>query len=91
VAAGRAASGAAAAGPDPSDKQVKRALKRARSQGADDALRDDIAMRKAVDLVVEHTEAIPVEQAKAREKLWTPGKEEREASEAAGEIWTPGG
>jgi trigger factor len=86
----RAAVGAAGGdGPGPSDKQVKRALKRARSQGADDALRDDIAMRKAVDLVVENAKAIPVEQAKARDKLWTPGKEEAEQA-PAGKLWTPG-
>ena len=77
-----------AAGPDASDKQLKRALKRARSQGADDALREDIAMRKAVDLLVESAKSIPVEQAAAREKLWTPDKEEKE--EGAGQIWTPG-
>jgi trigger factor len=76
----------AAAGPDASEKQVKRAIKRARSQGADEALREDIAMRKAVDLVVENATPISVEQAQAREKLWTPGREK----EPAGEIWTPG-
>ena len=48
-----------AAGPDASDKQLKRALKRARSQGADEALREDIAMRKAVDLLVESAKPIP--------------------------------
>jgi trigger factor len=65
--------------PDASDKQLKRALKRARSQGADEALREDIAMRKAVDLVVENAKPISAEQATdaaeraaAREKLWTP-------------------
>jgi trigger factor len=78
----------AAAPPDASEKQLKRALKRARSQGADDALREDIAMRKAVDLVVEHAKPIPVEQAAAREALWTPEKEESGAR--SGEIWTPG-
>jgi trigger factor len=69
----------ASAPPDASDKQLKRALKRARSQGADEALREDIAMRKAVDLVVENAKPISVEQATdaaeraaAREKLWTP-------------------
>ncbi len=77
----------AAAGPDASEKQVKRALKRARSQGADEALKEDIAMRKAVDLLVEHAKPIPAEQAAAREKLWTP---EREREQAAGRIWTPG-
>ena len=78
----------AAAPPDASEKQLKRALKRARSQGADDALREDIAIRKAVDLVVEHAKAIPLEQAAAREALWTPEKEESGAR--SGEIWTPG-
>ena len=77
-----------AAGPDASDKQVKRALKRARQQGADEALREDIAMRKAVDLLVESAKPIPVEQAAAREKLWTPEKEGDE--KGSGEIWTPG-
>src|SRR5918992_1354037 len=76
-----------AAGPDATDKQVKRALKRARSQGADEALREDIAMRKAVDLLVEHAKPIPAEQAAAREKLWTP---EKEQERGAGQIWTPG-
>jgi trigger factor len=69
----------ASAPPDASDKQLKRAMKRARSQGADEALREDIAMRKAVDLVVENAKPISAEQAvdaaeraAAREKLWTP-------------------
>ena len=76
-----------AAGPDATDRQVKRALKRARSQGADEALREDIAMRKAVDLLVEHARPIPAEQAEARERLWTP---EKEREPGAAQIWTPG-
>jgi trigger factor len=77
-----------AAGPDATDKQVKRALKRARQQGAEEALREDIAMRKAVDLLVETATPIPAEQAAAREKLWTPEKEQ--AEKGSGQIWTPG-
>ncbi len=77
----------AAAGPQATEKQVKRAIKRARSQGADDALREDIAMRKAVDLVVERAKPIPLATAEARDKLWTP---EKEAEKGSGEIWTPG-
>jgi len=77
-----------AAGPEASDKQLKRALKRARAQGAEEALREDIAMRKAVDLLVESATPIPAEQAAAREKLWTPEKEREE--QGAGQIWTPG-
>jgi hypothetical protein len=38
---------------------------------------------------VDNAKAIPVDQAKAREKLWTPDKDEKEAA-AAGQIWTPG-
>jgi trigger factor len=78
----------AAAGPDASEKQLKRALKRARAQGAEEALREDIAMRKAVDLLVESAKPIPADQAAAREKLWTPEKEKDEGG--TGQIWTPG-
>jgi trigger factor len=73
----------------PSEKQLERQLKRLKSQGMDEALRDDIAMRKAVDVIVDSAESIPVEQAKAREKLWTPDKDEKEEA-GAGQIWTPG-
>jgi trigger factor len=76
-------------GREPSEKQLARSLKRLKAQGADEALREDIAMRKAVDLIVDNAKAIPVDQAKAREKLWTPDKEEKEAA-GAGQIWTPG-
>ena len=64
----------AAAPPDASDKQLKRALKRARSQGADEALREDIAMRKAVDLVVESAKPIP----RRRERARSSGRPRRE-------------
>jgi trigger factor len=78
-------------GKEPSDKSLQRTLKRLRSQGAEDALREDIAMRKAVDLIVDSAKPIPVEQAKARDKLWTPGKESGGEEAAAGGIWTPEG
>jgi trigger factor len=83
----RQAARSAEGGREPSDKSLQRTLKRLRSQGAEEALREDIAMRKAVDVVVEHAKPIPVEQAKAREKLWTP---EKEQDQRAGQIWTPG-
>jgi trigger factor len=73
--------------PAPSDKELEKGLERARSQGRDDALREDIAMRKAVDLLVDSAKPIPVEQAAARDKLWTP---EKEGAERAEQIWTPG-
>ena len=40
-------------------------------------VREDIRVRKAIDLVAESAKPIPVEQAEAREKLWTPEKERR--------------
>ena len=72
---------------EPSEKALRRSLEKAKKRGADDALREDIAMRKAVDLIVERAKPIPIEQAQAREEMWTPEKEQREGS---GEIWTPG-
>jgi trigger factor len=74
--------------PETSERKLQKALDRAKSEGRDEGLREDIAMRKAVDLMVESAEPITVEQAKARDKLWTPGKE---GEAAAKEIWTPGG
>jgi trigger factor len=71
-------------------------LERLRRAGRLDALRREAAHRQAVDLVAREAQPIPVEQARARDKLWTPGKEETagKASEGsrprAGELWTPG-
>jgi trigger factor len=61
-------------------------LERLRKSGREAMVREDIRARKAIDLVAEEATPIPIEQAQAREKLWTPEKE----SEAAGSLWTPG-
>jgi trigger factor len=76
-----------ASGGDASDKQLQKALDQARSRGGDEELRADIAMRKAVDVLVENAKPIALSQAEAREKMWTP---EKEGAERAGQIWTPG-
>jgi trigger factor len=60
-------------------------LKRLRESGRDAMIRDDIRFRKAIDLVAEAAKPIPLEQAEAREKIWTPEKERKEA----GSLWTP--
>jgi trigger factor len=60
-------------------------LKRLRESGRDAMIRDDIRFRKAIDLVAESAKPIPLEQAEAREKIWTPEKERQEA----GSLWTP--
>ncbi len=61
-------------------------LKRLRESGRDAMIRDDIRFRKAIDMVAEAAKPIPLEQAEAREQIWTPEKERKEA----GELWTPG-
>ncbi len=60
-------------------------LKRLRESGRDAMISEDIRIRKAIDLVAESAQPIPLEQAEAREKLWTPEKEREEA----GSLWTP--
>jgi trigger factor len=50
-------------------------------------LRSDLRLKKALDEVVAGVKRIPVELARAREKLWTP---EKEKSPAKMNIWTPG-
>jgi trigger factor len=74
--------------PETSERKIQKALDRAKAEGRDDTLREDIAMRKAVDLMVDSAKTITVEQAQARDKLWTPEKDAD--AEPAKEIWTPG-
>jgi hypothetical protein len=51
-------------------------------------------MRRAVDVIADSASPIPLEQADARERIWTPDKEAEQESSArtaeAGELWTPG-
>jgi trigger factor len=61
-------------------------LARLRENGRDAMVREDIAVRKAIDLVAESAKPIPLEQAEAREKIWTPEKDEEEKPS---ELWTP--
>jgi trigger factor len=67
--------------------KVEKLLEQLRSAGRLDRVRDEVATTQALELVVREARPIPVEQAKAREELWTPGKER---GAAAGQIWTPG-
>jgi hypothetical protein len=61
-------------------------LERLRRDGRDAPIREDLRIRKAVDVVADSAKPIPIAQAEAREALWTPEKERPEA----GELWTPG-
>ena len=88
---------------DPSDEQVlevlgpaaerenvapQELLDRLQSSGRLDRVRADVASGQAVELLVDAAKPISVEQAKAREKLWTPEREG--AEQGSGQLWTPG-
>jgi trigger factor len=88
---------------EPTDEQVREALEpsaerqgmtvdklldRLRETGRLDRMRQEVATRQAVEMLVAEAQPISVEQAKARQKLWTPGKEA--AERGSGQLWTPG-
>jgi trigger factor len=91
---------------EPSDEDIRKALEpsaersgtkvdevidQLRSNGRLDRVREDVATGQALELLVREATPISVEQAKARQKLWTPGKEEPDpAHPAPGRLWTPG-
>ena len=65
-------------------------------------VREDLAARRAMDLIAAEAQPIPIEQARAREQLWTPEKERAErvreeqvheqepgSPPAPGALWTP--
>jgi trigger factor len=60
---------------------------RLRRSGNLEKIRADLRLRKALDQVVAGVKRIPVDLAKAREKLWTP---EKEKGSTGVKIWTPG-
>jgi trigger factor len=76
----------AEASPPGDRTSPKKLLDRLRSNGRLDALKDDLAQRKALDLIAESAKPISIEQAQARDKLWTPGSGE---PAGAGQLWTP--
>jgi trigger factor len=67
--------------PEPED-----ALKDIRESGREELLKEDLRMRRALELIAEQANPIPLEQAQAREEIWTPEKEREEK----GALWTPG-
>jgi trigger factor len=71
----------------PERTSAKKLLERMKSAGRLDAFKAELAQRKALDLLAESATPITVEQAQARDKLWTPGKA---AEERASQLWTPG-
>jgi trigger factor len=77
-----------AAGDGPGSTSPKKLLERLKSSGRIDTLKEDLAQRKALDLIADSAKPITIEQAQARDKLWTPGREE--SGSPSGQLWTPG-
>jgi trigger factor len=72
-------------------------LERLRQSGRDKLIAEDVRNRKAIDLIADAANPIPLEEAEeaqqkaeAAEKIWTPEKESEESSEGGGRLWTPG-
>jgi trigger factor len=76
-------------------------LGRLRDAGRLEEVREDLAARRAMDLIAAEAQPIPIEQARAREQLWTPEKERAERvreeqvleaqadEQSRGGLWTP--
>ncbi|HMC05983.1 MAG TPA: trigger factor [Solirubrobacterales bacterium] len=79
----------AALGPGEGDQAPERLLERLRKGGRDALLRSEVRLRKAADVIAGSAKPIALEQAEARERLWTPEKEQAPEGEGAG-LWTPG-
>jgi len=69
---------------------AEKLMERLEQTGRLDVLRDDLATRKAVDLLAESATPIAAERAKAREKLWKPGDDEEGAAPGAASAEQPG-
>jgi trigger factor len=63
-------------------------LARLKESGRDMALRRELRLRKAVDVVAGSATPIEAGTAAAREKIWTPDKERSE--QGSSQLWTPG-
>ena len=64
------------AGPrGPRPPEPAEALEQLRRNGREELLRDDLRMRRAMELIAEESKPIPADQAEAREQIWTPEKE----------------
>jgi trigger factor len=66
----------------------EKVLQRLEKAGRDLPIRREIRLRKAIEVLVESATPIDPDQAKAREKLWTPEKQRKE--EGSAQLWTPG-
>ena len=77
---------AATEGED-SHEEVDALVEQVLADGRAEQFREDIRLRNALDRIASEVTRIPVDLARAREKLWTPGQEK---PTGATKLWTPG-
>jgi trigger factor len=72
--------------------EPEKLLEDLRAAGRLEEVREDLAARKAVELIAARSTPIPLEQAQAREQIWTPEQEREQAGAVAApaKLWTPG-
>jgi trigger factor len=76
--------------------ETPKLVERLRDSGRLEDVREDIAARRAVELIAERAKPIPIERAQAREKLWTPESgrpddtADAQSGGTGGRLWTPG-
>jgi trigger factor len=75
-------------GERPESVDAAKLMEELRRGGRLEELREELAARKAIDLIVSEAKAIPLGRAQARAKLWTP---EKELTQAEGEETSPPG
>jgi trigger factor len=71
---------------DHGHQEPKEALEQIRQSGREDLLKEELRLRRALEVIAEQAKPIPLDQAEAREQIWTPEKEREEK----GGLWTPG-
>jgi trigger factor len=63
-------------------------VQRLKETGRDAPIRQELRLRRAVDVIAGSATAIEPEKAEARERIWTPDKDREE--EGSTQLWTPG-
>jgi len=69
--------------------EPEKLLQDLRASGRLEEVREDLAARRAVELIAERARPIPLAQAQAREQLWTPEKLQDPKAPEPGALWTP--
>ena len=65
----------------------ERVIEQLRAVGTYERERESIRMARALERVASEVKRIPLEQAEAREAIWTPDKEKAKTET---KLWTPG-